>query len=110
MLDTTILHLMGGGVTAPEADEIEPGTVPTLVLNLVSGLALPFANPDDPGQPLVIPSQAFNFRMNADVAVQIGQMLLDSGQKMPKPSRLALATSVPGAEAAAARLAALKAA
>jgi len=108
MRNVHVTHLIAGGVQVPEESDIEPGTVPLLTLQLVEGLALPIPDPNNPGQPIVIPAVEYSFGLAGETAIQIGTRLVEGGEKLPKPSRIAVASNVQGVEAVADRLASLR--
>lgn len=102
-----MLNIMSVNTNAPTPDEIDQGATPEVIVSLTPGLMLPIADPNDPSHPVVVPGGNIRFRLDGDSAVAIGRKLVEEGERMPKRSRIEVASSVASAEEAARRLAEL---
>lgn len=104
----TMLNIMSVNTNAPTTEEIDQGANPEVIVTLTPGLMLPIADPSDPTHPVVVPGGNIRFRLDGESAVSIGRKLVEEGERMPKRSRIEVASSLSGAEGAARRLAELK--
>lgn len=109
MQEITYHSLLGGAVNAPSEEALAQGANPEVMLALTPALMLPLADPQNPTQPIYVPLKTINFLLNGPAAVKLGEGLMTEGARMPGPSRIEVATSLTGAEQAAARLDALRA-
>lgn len=103
-----MLKVLSVNTSAPTDEEIAAGAVPMVVVTLTTGLALPFADPQDPGKPMVIPDASYRFHLDGDVCAAIGSKMVEAGKRLPKPSRLLTASSLAGAEDVAAQINSLR--
>ncbi len=96
-----MLNVMSVNTSAPTDEDIANGAEPMLVISLVPGLMLPLADPNNPSQPIVVPGGNLRFRLDGEAAVAIGQKMVEDGKRLPKRSRIEIASDLTGAEKAA---------
>lgn len=104
----TMLNVLSVTTSGPSEDDVANGADPHIVVSVLTGMALPLADPANPGQPLVVPGGQVRFRLDGDAAVAIGTKLAEQGAALPKRPRIEIAQSLAGAEQAAERIASLR--
>lgn len=104
----TMLNVMSVTTNAPTDEELGDGAEPQVLMTLVPAVALPLADPTDPSRPIVVPVGNLRFRLDGEAAVSIGEKLAEEGRRMPRRSRVEIASSVSAAEEAARRVAELR--
>jgi hypothetical protein len=103
-----MLNIVSLTPNAPSEEEIAAGAPPEVMVGLVLGLMLPLADPSDPSRPLMVQGGNLRFRLDADSAVAFGKKLVAEGERLPKRSRIEIASSMTNAEQAAERLNSLR--
>lgn len=94
------LNVMAVNTSAPTDEEMAAGAEAFVLVTITPGLALPFADPADRGQPLTIPMVHLRFRLDGPTSLAIGQELVGHGGRLPGPSKLQIASTFVGADRA----------
>lgn len=98
------LHALAINTHAPTDEELSAGADPFMLMSVISGIALPFADPTSTGRPLFVPMANFRFQVDSSACAAIGVEMTACGERMPKPSGLEIVRDLSDAEHAAARL------
>lgn len=99
MFDISI-QAVGLDVAAPNEEQLEAGAPPLLNFVIAAGLQLPIGDPNNAGQPLVVPAGQIRFVLPKAVSLDYAKAIIESAEKIPdlKESDLIIANSLQGAD------------
>lgn len=103
-----MLNVMSVTTSAPSEEDLANGATPEIIMSLGLGIVLPLADPANPSQPVVVPGGQVRFRLDGEAAEEVGNKMAEEGARLPRRSRLEIASSVSAAEEAARRLESLR--
>lgn len=90
----TRLSIIQAAIVGPE--EGKENETDSIKLILTSGTPLPVSA--DGTNPIVVPIGTYEAELSGDVAVQLGEKLVEEGQKIPKKSAIETASNLSGVE------------
>jgi len=98
MLEISI-DCVGVDADIPDEQQLEAGAPPHVMLQVVGGTDLPFAQPGTQ-RPLRVPTTSVRFTLTKEAADQLGDLLKEQSAKLPetKQSSLQIASSLSEAE------------
>lgn len=101
MLEIT-LETMAVDADGPNAEQLEEGVPPFLIVHVVGGSSLPLADPGNPRMPLRFPSTTVHFPLTKQGALDMATMLQDRAALLPdapiSSGKLVTASSIAEAE------------
>lgn len=96
------LDTMAVDADAPPQEALDNGAPPVVHVQVVGGSALPVADPNNPGRPLVFPAIVVNYPLTKDAALKYAEKIKEEAEKlpdaMPSSSKLAVASNMNQAE------------
>jgi hypothetical protein len=91
------LNAIGVGADAPDEEALKNGADPTLHLQVIGAVYLPFEMA--PGQgPMPAPAVTVKFSLSKDAALKLRDQITEKAEKLPNKPRIDIAQSLQGVD------------